>query len=150
MHLIEKLTAQDPAGKWIEDFTKSDDPKFSGKSKAERKKMALGAFYAKVKESVDLLEYTIEKMKTGVRVVHGGETVHTAKDATRAQQWIASQMDESVMKNSQVSIKESFIDAALNQDFLESEKQFKEIMSQKAAQYMDSRKKEIAQDFYKE
>ena len=38
MKLIEKLTAQDTTGKWIEDFEKSDAPQFSGKSKEERKK----------------------------------------------------------------------------------------------------------------
>lgn len=45
--LEEVLTKKDPAGKWISDFVKSDNPKFAGKSKKERMKMALGAYYAK-------------------------------------------------------------------------------------------------------
>lgn len=45
--LQEVLNKSDPAGKWISDFVHSDDPKFAGKSKKERMKMALGAYYAK-------------------------------------------------------------------------------------------------------
>lgn len=45
--LEEVLTKKDPAGTWIRDFVKSDDPKFAGKSKKERMRMALGAYYAK-------------------------------------------------------------------------------------------------------
>jgi len=45
----EKLAADATAGDYIDDFGHSDNPKFAGKSKEERKKMALGAFYAKNK-----------------------------------------------------------------------------------------------------
>ena len=44
--LMEKLRASDPTGKWVSDFVHSDNPKFAGKSKKERIKMALGASYA--------------------------------------------------------------------------------------------------------
>ena len=44
--LLEKLKASDPTGKWISDFVHSDNPKFAGKSKKERIRMALGASYA--------------------------------------------------------------------------------------------------------
>jgi hypothetical protein len=43
--LVEALKKSDPAGKWISDFVQSDNPKFAGKSKKERMKMALGAYY---------------------------------------------------------------------------------------------------------
>jgi hypothetical protein len=50
------------AGDWIHDFLHSDNPKFDGKSKAERKKMALAAYYSMKKrsrnESVEDLEMT--------------------------------------------------------------------------------------------
>jgi ribonuclease D len=56
-NLAEVLSKADPAAKWIKDFVKSDNPKFEGKSKKERIKMALGAYYAKQRneevESVD-------------------------------------------------------------------------------------------------
>lgn len=45
-YIEEKLTAADPASKWIHDFVHSDNPKFRGKSKEERIRMALGAKYA--------------------------------------------------------------------------------------------------------
>jgi len=52
--ISEVLKASDDAGKWISDFTKSDDPRFSGDSKEQRKKRALAAYYAaQKKESVD-------------------------------------------------------------------------------------------------
>ena len=49
----EILKASDSVGKWIDDFTHSKDPKFNGKSKEERRKMALGAYYGAQKESYE-------------------------------------------------------------------------------------------------
>ena len=49
--LINEVMAKDAsAGDWIHDFIHSDNPKFAGKSKAKRKEMALGAYYAKKNE----------------------------------------------------------------------------------------------------
>ncbi len=58
-YIEEKLTAADPASKWISDFVKSDNPKFAGKNKKERISIALGAYYAKKRgtnEEVELDE----------------------------------------------------------------------------------------------
>jgi hypothetical protein len=41
----EKLTASMSVGDFIDDFVKSDEPKFKGKSSSERRQMALGAYY---------------------------------------------------------------------------------------------------------
>ena len=49
----EVLKTSDSVGKWINDFTHSKDPKFNGKSKEERRKMALGAYYGAQKESYE-------------------------------------------------------------------------------------------------
>jgi hypothetical protein len=49
-YIEEKLKASDPASKWISDFVASDNPKFKGKSKKERIRMALGAHYAAKRE----------------------------------------------------------------------------------------------------
>jgi hypothetical protein len=46
------------AGDWIHDFVHSDNPRFDGKSTKERQKMALGAYYAKQNEEVELNEIT--------------------------------------------------------------------------------------------
>ena len=43
--LKEVLTKKTSAGEVIKDFENSKDPKFAGKSKEERKRMALGAYY---------------------------------------------------------------------------------------------------------
>jgi hypothetical protein len=53
--LLEKLKASDPTGEWIHDFVHSDNPKFAGKSKKERIRMALGAKYGAMrsKEAVN-------------------------------------------------------------------------------------------------
>ena len=45
-YIEEKLTAADPASKYIKDFVASENPKFAEKSKKERISMALGAYYA--------------------------------------------------------------------------------------------------------
>ena len=48
--LDEVLTAATPVGTWIKDFVESDDPKFKDKSKEERRKMAIGAYYGAQKK----------------------------------------------------------------------------------------------------
>lgn len=58
----EVLTKKDPASTWIRDFIKSKDPKFAGKSKKERQRMALGAYYAKQRnEEVEIDEASEDK-----------------------------------------------------------------------------------------
>jgi hypothetical protein len=52
----EVLSKDASAGDWIHDFVHSDNPKFAGKSKAERKKMALGAYYGKQNEEVEQID----------------------------------------------------------------------------------------------
>mgnify|MGYP003341155546 FL=1 len=47
--LDEVLSADAKAEDWIHDFVHSTNPKFEGKSKKERIKMALGAYYAKAR-----------------------------------------------------------------------------------------------------
>ena len=48
--VTEVLTKNTPSSEWIEDFVKSKNPKFEGKSKKERIKMALGAYYGMHKD----------------------------------------------------------------------------------------------------
>lgn len=50
--LDEVLTKDAKASDWIHDFVHSTNPKFEGKSKKERIKMALGAYYGKQNEEV--------------------------------------------------------------------------------------------------
>jgi hypothetical protein len=66
-YIEEKLTAADPASKWISDFVASENPKFAGKSKKERINMALGAYYSAkrggdMKEGFDPSSEDIAKM----------------------------------------------------------------------------------------
>ena len=75
--LNEVLKKSDPASKWIKDFVDSDDPKFKGKTKAERTKMALGAYYgAQRNESAELDETSCgTKKKWGaIKNSMGGST----------------------------------------------------------------------------
>jgi hypothetical protein len=50
--ITEVLSKNAPASDWIHDFVNSDDPRFAGKSKEERIKMALGAYYGAQNESL--------------------------------------------------------------------------------------------------
>ena len=62
----EVLSKDASAGDWIHDFIHSDNPKFAGKSKEKRQKMALAAYYAKQKnEEVEDLDekYTAKELK---------------------------------------------------------------------------------------
>jgi len=79
----EVLSKNADAGDWIHDFVHSDNPKFAGKSKAERKKMALGAYYAKKNE-----EYVEEGMlknvaKKAFKALTGGSDEDQRKDLQR-------------------------------------------------------------------
>lgn len=73
--IAEVLKASDDAGKWISDFTKSDNPKFAGKSPEKRKQMALAAYYAaQKKESTDYdsfieLDEEADLVKTGAKEI---------------------------------------------------------------------------------
>lgn len=55
-YIEERLKSSDPAAKWIQDFIKSDNPKFKGKSKEERIRMALGAKYASKRRAEGVAE----------------------------------------------------------------------------------------------
>lgn len=69
-NLEEKLTKKMTAGEVISDFVNSDDPKFKGKSKAERTRMALGAYYgmhpekSKKQESYNNVKAVVESLTT--------------------------------------------------------------------------------------
>ena len=64
--LEEVLKKSDPAGTWIKDFVKSDNPKFAGKSKKKRMQMALGAYYAKQRNEEIELDEAAGKSKSSV------------------------------------------------------------------------------------
>ena len=53
----EVITKKTSAGDVISDFVHSDNPKFAGKSKEERKRMALGAYYSKQSEQKEEVQY---------------------------------------------------------------------------------------------
>jgi uncharacterized Zn finger protein (UPF0148 family) len=69
-NLEEKLTKRMTSGEIISDFVASDDPKFKGKSKAERTRMALGAYYQmhpekrKKQESLNNYKAVVESLTT--------------------------------------------------------------------------------------
>ena len=52
----EVLTKKTPASTFVKDFQKSKDPKFAGKSKAQRTKQALGAYYGMHPEKINKTE----------------------------------------------------------------------------------------------
>lgn len=60
--VLEKLSEDDPIETWIADFISSDNPRFDGKSKQERIKMALGAYYGSKKKNESISEKRSLKM----------------------------------------------------------------------------------------
>ena len=60
-HIEETLTAADPVSKWISDFVHSKSMKFDGVSKEERKRRALGAFYAAKRSNEEVVPETVEE-----------------------------------------------------------------------------------------
>ena len=89
--MMEKLTKKMTSGEVISDFVHSDDPKFKGKSKAERTKMALGAYYGmhpekKLKESRAQVRALKQQMDQDVAAYY-------AHVGTLKESWISQQGD---------------------------------------------------------
>jgi hypothetical protein len=82
----EVLKKSDPAGKWISDFVHSDDPKFKGKSKEERKRMALGAYYGKQRneETTNECGYPVQPLVGGDQTKGDDESAEMAKTQLKA------------------------------------------------------------------
>jgi len=81
--LINEVLSKDAsAGDWIHDFVHSDNPKFAGKSKAERKKMALGAYYKKQNEEA-VQEGLKSVAKKAFKALTGGSDEDQRKDLQR-------------------------------------------------------------------
>jgi hypothetical protein len=68
--LYEVLSKDAEAGDWIDDFIKSDNPKFAGKSKKERIKMALGAYYGQQNEESANGQHKFTSHKAFVRAAN--------------------------------------------------------------------------------
>lgn len=102
--LLEKLKSSDPTGKWIRDFVHSDNPKFAGKSKKERIRMALGASYAaKRNEDTDLMDeakdsgeydYEGEMAMTQLRTIirHSEHLLGMLSPNTNLPEWVQSKI----------------------------------------------------------
>jgi flavin-binding protein dodecin/translation elongation factor EF-1beta len=84
----EVLDPEDDASVWIDDFVKSDDPRFEGKSKEARIKMALGAWYAaQKKESVEQSAESLEEATMTAAEKKIAQEVHDAlKDGEQVSQ----------------------------------------------------------------
>jgi hypothetical protein len=108
----EKLNPSMGASKWVQDFVKSKDPRFEGKTKKERIKMALGAYYGAKNESVETEEVdTIDEAygdKRDYKKHHisvDGKYVATttwARDAKEAEEKFAEQHPK--YKNARITV----------------------------------------------
>jgi hypothetical protein len=58
----ESLSADDPVSDWIYDFVSSDNSKFKGKSKKDRIRMALGAYYGAQRKKNSLNESRLTRI----------------------------------------------------------------------------------------
>jgi hypothetical protein len=76
--LINEVLSKDaPASDWINDFVNSNNPKFAGKSHAQRKKQALAAYYAaKKNESTDYDSFLDEAVQKGIVNMDAKEIKH--------------------------------------------------------------------------
>ena len=107
-YIEEKLTAADPASKYIKDFVASENPKFAEKSKKERISMALGAYYAakgkkneeivleEPKDAADVGEYDYEgdMAKSQLRSImaNSKRMYDMLEDTTNLPEWVQSKI----------------------------------------------------------
>ena len=80
----EVLSKDASAGEWIHDFVHSKNPKFAGKSKEQRKKQALAAYYAKQRnEEVDLDEEVLDELSKATLGSYVKKATSDAADQAR-------------------------------------------------------------------
>lgn len=89
VELEEKLKASDDMGKWIDDFQKSDNPKFAGKSQKKRREMAVAAKYAAereagMRESEQLDELSPNTLSSYIKKAAGNMAGNAAVGAAQA------------------------------------------------------------------
>lgn len=91
--LDEVLGADATASDWIHDFVHSNNPQFDGKTKKERIKMALGAYYNKAREK----QQNEEVSKAGpvkVKVQVAGDEPHEEKWENAKKKTVKEEFDE--------------------------------------------------------
>jgi len=73
--MVQEVLSKDAdAGTWIKDFVNSDNPKFAGKSKEQRKKQALAAYYAKQRnEEVESVDESLKGNQKKIDKNHNGK-----------------------------------------------------------------------------
>lgn len=105
--LRESLSKDATSAEWIDDFVNSNDPKFEGKSKEERKQMALAAYYAKQRnEGVEPKGFhglppegpVMTDMEKEQQAIYDAQTIQFKKDAKANSDLKAKPMKESEFK----------------------------------------------------
>jgi hypothetical protein len=101
--VINEVLGKDAsAGDYIKDFTQSDNPKFKGKSKAQRKKMALAAYYGKQKnEELKGNQHKIDANKNGKVDAHDFKLLRAKKkvdEETEEQKKAKQELDSKLTK----------------------------------------------------
>jgi len=146
--LLEVLKASDPTGKWIHDFVHSDNPKFAGKSKKERIRMALGAAYGAKRaneetENIDegIYNKDVERafpdgkargVKTGASAPKGTSTM--PKDKNKAKGQPVNKMSEEI-ELEEGSFKYHMDKASAAQDRGDEKKKMYHLNNAKTARY---------------
>ena len=94
--LEEKLTKSMSAGDVISDFVHSKNPKFKGKSKKERMKMALGAYYSKHPEKSKKMDESLESIMEEIRANLEEKlvSVYESGDAQMFEEFVSSLTEE--------------------------------------------------------
>jgi hypothetical protein len=150
-YIEEKLTAADPASKWISDFVKSDNPKFAGKSKKERIQQALGAYYAvkgkkneevvleEPKDAADVGEYDYEgdMAKSQLRsIMANSKRMHDMlEDTTNLPEWVQSK----------ITLAEDYVVTAANYMEGEMNEEVEQVDELRASTYASASNKRQAQ-----
>lgn len=95
-YLEEKLSVSDGISAWIKDFVHSDNPRFEGKSKEERRQMAMAAFYDAKKQQNEEIENIQELDKdTLTRYINkAGISRNDNRDAAKSAEAAAFKMKD--------------------------------------------------------
>lgn len=145
--LQESLGKNATAGDYIKDFLDSTDPRFEGKTKEQRKKMALAAYYSRMDEARESNTYLV----TGFEIIKDPEKLYTDLEKNQESKEALKNKGNIPSSNGKDVVKRNATDDELTQIELNRGIGLEDIVFDvdPGDKFKDKIKKEMGDDLYK-
>lgn len=145
--LQESLGKNATAGDYIKDFLDSTDPRFEGKTKEQRKKMALAAYYSRMDEARESNTHLV----TGFEIINDPKKLYADLEKNQESKEALKNKGNTPSSNGKDVVKRSATDDELTQIELNRGIGLEDIVFDvdPGDKYKDKIKKEMGADLYK-